>query len=130
MEPWPSRARRRLLPAWASGALRRWGGTPADFEPCRSSTRRGRSRELNSSGFSDINHLTHEDDGLRRGNEQLLLRRHAGDTPALRPQVIELLLDVTAGVDDLVLVARHDAPPGSRTSFGTFPFSVNTRRIA
>src|SRR5204863_8612596 len=34
------------------------------------------------------------------------------------------------GVDDLVLVARHDAPPGSRTSLGTFPFSVNTRRIA
>src|SRR6478735_7290840 len=51
--------------------------------------------------------LTHQDDRLRWGNEELLLGRYTDDLPALRTQLVQLLLDVLAGIDDLVLVALH-----------------------
>src|SRR5512132_3770836 len=75
--------------------------------------------------------LADQDDRLRWGNEQLLLGSHADDLPALRPQLVQLLLDLLAGIDDLVLVALHETtPPRIHTRFGTLPVRVKSRRIA
>jgi hypothetical protein len=61
-------------------------------------------------------HFAHQDDRLRRSDEQLLLRRHADHLPTLGTELVEQLLDVAAGVDDSVLEQRIVTPPFASSS--------------
>jgi hypothetical protein len=75
-------------------------------------------------------HLTHQDDRLRWGNEELLLRRYADDVPALRTQLVQLLLDVLAVSMTLYSYRFITQHLQDQTRFGTLPVMVKSRRIA
>ena len=74
-------------------------------------------------------HLTHQDDRLRWGNEELLLRRYTDDVPALRTQLVQLLLDLPVSMTlySYFFITEHLQ---DQTRFGTLPVRVKIRRIA